>query len=109
MSQDRCLSCHQPFKKDRSNNQNRYYWGVVIKLLSEHTGFEPDEMHEVLKHIFLSYPKTLETKKPELVYISKSTSGLSTKDFEDFMSRVRTWASLELAVWIPEPNEEISL
>ena len=28
----------------RSNEQNSYYWGVVVALLSEHTGYTPEEI-----------------------------------------------------------------
>lgn len=104
--QERCQTCHRPFRKDRSNNQNRYYWGVVVKLLSEHTGFNEDEMHEVLKYKFLTEKKILSTKKGwEDVSISTSTTRLTTKQFEEFMTKVRQWASIELDCYIPEPNE----
>lgn len=102
---ERCPTCHRSIKQDRSNNQNRYYWGVVINMLSEHTGFTPSEMHEVLKYRFLSYPRILISKTPEKVLIAKSTTNLTTKEFEEFMTRVRQWASIDLGLWIPEPNQ----
>jgi dihydroorotate dehydrogenase len=97
-------------KKQRSNNQNRYYHGVVVKTLSEHTGFTSDEMHEVLKHKFLKTYLHVVNKKGsvEEVQISKSTKDLNTKEFEDYMTKVREWASIELGCWIPEPNEELT-
>ena len=36
-------------KSKRSDQQNRYYWGVVIEILANHCGYEAEEMHEALK------------------------------------------------------------
>lgn len=48
----------------------------------------------------------LETKSgPKEIEIERSTTDLNTKEFEDVMTKVRQWASLEMSVWIPEPNE----
>lgn len=104
--QERCSTCHRAFRKDRSNSQNSYYWAVVVKLLSDHTGFNDSEMHEVLKYKFLTQKKILSTKKgDEDVSISTSTTKLTTKQFEEFMTKVRQWASIDLDCYIPEPNE----
>lgn len=109
-SADRCPTCHRAYRKDRSNQQNRYYWGVVLKALGDHTGYTPDEIHEFLKQNFLhrNYIRIV-TKKgtPLKANIVRSTTDLTTTEFEDFMTKVRQWASLELSCWIPEPNEEI--
>ena len=42
----------EKYSKKRSNPQNRYYHGCVLKYLSETTGFTVTEMHEVLKAKF---------------------------------------------------------
>ena len=105
-----CPQCgYSSDKKQRSNNQNRYYRGVVIARLSEHTGFTPEEMHEVLKWKFLRGWKTLNTKQgfKEAEY-TRSTAELDTKEFEAYMTKVREFASIELSCWIPEPNEQIA-
>jgi hypothetical protein len=86
------------WRKPRSDNQNSYYWGCVIELLSEHSGYTPDEMHEALKQLFLT-DKTLQIPKV------KSTTDLNTLEFEEFLSKVRIWASVELQVNIPFPRE----
>jgi nitrogen fixation protein len=41
----------------RSLAQNRWYWGVIVKAISDTTGYDPLEIHELLKEKFL--PKTL--------------------------------------------------
>jgi hypothetical protein len=41
------------YSKRRSNSQNSYLWGIPYKLLSDHTGYSPDEIHEICKYKFL--------------------------------------------------------
>lgn len=93
----------KPYRKVRSDNQNRYYWGVVVKMLCEELGYSDEEMHEVLKQRFLMREKVQVAGVEYAIY--GNTSSLSTTDFEDFLSKVRAWASIDLGVFIPEPNE----
>jgi len=83
----------------RSDQQNRYYWGVVVRLLAEHCGYTPDEMHDALRVQFLT------VKREGLPTTMRRTSDLDTAEMEQFMSSVRQWASMELSIYIPEPNE----
>ena len=89
-------------KSIRSYNQNRYYWGVVVNLLSEETGYSKDDMHEVLRGMFLSSIINFKGKEIPMV---KSTAELNTKEFEDYLSQIRMWASKDLSVYVPDPNE----
>lgn len=109
-------------KRTRSNRQNRYYWGCVIPLLCEAFGWidneGPEEMHEYLKYKFLAkkrYIKIFPGAQNELTEVfsdaeeevatTRSTTSLTTVEFEDYMLQIRQWASLEHGVYIPEPNE----
>lgn len=85
-------------KKSRSNQQNRYYWGVVCKLVSDHTGYMPEEVHQIMAEKFLSYEKDGRV-------FTRSTTKLKTAEFEDYMEKCRRWAAMELQVYIPLPNE----
>ncbi len=91
----------------RSNQQNRWYWGVIVELLSEHTGYTPDEIHEVLKAKFI--PKRLAVSdsngeiKGEFV-IGGTTTTLDKNDFGEFCESVRRWAADDLGVVIPDPD-----
>lgn len=85
-------------KKSRSLQQNRYYWGVVIDILSRDTGYYPEEIHQLMAKKFLSYEKKGE------VFV-KSTTMLSTTEFEEYLSKIRIFASMELGIFIPLPNE----
>lgn len=108
MSQERCPTCHRPYKKDRSNGQNRYYWGVVLKAFyNSEIGYTAEEWHEIIKHKFLKEWRTVKGKtKTEEIEITRSTTDLNTKEFEELMTKIRQWASIELGIWIPEPNEQ---
>lgn len=85
-------------KKNRSGQQNKYYWGVICKLVSDHTGYTPDEMHQIMADNFLSYEK--DGKRFTL-----STTKLKTAEFEAYMEDCRRWAAMELQVYVPLPNE----
>ena len=86
-------------RRTRSNNQNRYYWGVVVSILAESFGYSPDEMHNALAWRFLRLDD-----RPELPTV-RSTTTLTTGEFERYLEAVRTWASIEQGVFIPLPNE----
>ncbi len=85
-------------RKDRSNPQNRYMWGVVYKLLSETTGYSEDEIHDAMRMLFL---KDTERK----VAILKSTTSLTTVEMEEYLEKIRMWAAQTLSCNIPLPNE----
>lgn len=42
----------QTASRRRTSQANRYYWGVILAILSEDTGYEPDELHEYFKKRF---------------------------------------------------------
>ena len=89
-------------KNRRSLNLNSYYWAVVVKLLSEETGYNKDEMHEVLKSMFL---RTKYQIKGVWIHGTKSTTKLNNKDMQVYIEECKTFASTTLGVYIPDPNE----
>jgi len=94
------------YRKNRSVRENSYYWGVIIKELCSFTGFQPDEMHEVLKMKFLRDDKTIRATG-ELVPGFKSTKTLNTAEFEAYCEAIRVFALADLDCYIPLPNELI--
>lgn len=82
----------------RSNEQNRYYWGVLLKIFSEETGYTQQELHEALKYEFLK-------KDMGRLTGAKSTKELNTKEFNDYISTVRNFASRDFGCYIPSPGE----
>jgi hypothetical protein len=85
----------------RSGNQNRYYWGVVIPIIEEATGYDGEELHEALKVKFI---QPWASKAGDLT-IYPSTARLDTAGFSEFIEKVRRWAASFLNIHIPGPNE----
>jgi hypothetical protein len=106
-------------KKTRSSEQNRYYWGVVVRMVCE--GFQalgnpvnPDneidtqEVHEFLKRRFLQ-PEIFVDANGEAHEIGWSTSRLSTSQMMDYIAQVQQFAAEFLNIVIPEPGEQVQL
>lgn len=89
-------------KTIRSEQQNKYYWGVVIKLLVEEIGHDKDEVHEIMSHMFLRRELELDG----VIYaVGTSTTKLNTKEMEEYLEDIRRWAAVERNMYIPLPNE----
>lgn len=85
-------------KKRRSDREHRYYFGVIVKELSNFSGHSPDEMHEALKAMFLSYEEN------GITFV-KSTTDLTTVEAEEYYETIRRWAAETLQVYVPTPSE----
>lgn len=85
-------------KQKRSLSQNRYYWGVLVKMLSDYTGFTPNEMHQVLGENLWNYEK--DGRK-----FIKSTTEMDTAEFTRRIDEARLFAQEQIGIYIPEPNE----
>ena len=87
----------------RSNEQNCYYWGVVLKMIADYCGYfgrdEMESLHAELCRRFIPGPRHGRLQLP------KRTSGLSTVEMNEYMESIRVWAANELNLYIPEPNE----
>lgn len=94
-------------RASRSHLQNRYYWGVVVDLLSEHTGHTPDEIHDLLKAKFLPKKLAVQDGNGEIrgeYVIGGSTAALDKVAFGEYVEAIRHWAAIELDVLIPDPD-----
>lgn len=92
----------------RSLAQNAWYWGCILKLLSDHTGYTVDELHEYCKQRFNS--KKVAFCDEHGVVKDEETIGLSTTrlnkiTFGEYCEAIRQWAAEDLHVYIPDPNE----
>ena len=87
----------------RSLNQNRFYWGTALRIIADFTGHTPEEIHYALKTILL--PRRFIMLAGREVEVGKTTTDLSTTEFEAYLERLRAWASSELGIEIPTPNE----
>jgi hypothetical protein len=85
-------------QKRRSTPQNSYLWGVVYALISQHTGYTIEEVHEAMGFQFRKIANS------PMIRI-RSTTTMSTVEFEEYTAKVRAWASSELNIYIPNPND----
>ena len=97
----------EKIKHSRTNSQNSYYWGVVVKLIAQHTGHDPEQIHELLKQMFS--PKWYVFWKDPLsdkeLAIPTSTTRLDTLAFVEYTEKCRMWANEFLGLQIPLPGE----
>lgn len=91
----------------RSLQENAYYHGVIVKILSDETGFSPEEMHDIIKTHFLTEKIRLPKDRRRKITRTRSTTDLTTVEFEALCENIRTWAKLTLNIHIPKPNENI--
>lgn len=90
----------QKRRKPRSDNQNRYYWGVVVRLIADEIGeLDQDLVHHYLQIAVGNFKEIKGVKVPD------GTSLKNTGEMEEYLERVRTWASSELSICVPLPNE----
>ena len=93
----------QKLRKKRSLNQNSWYWGVAIELISDHTGLEPEEVHDFLKDKFLKDKEIVIGGEKRMV--TPSSTRLSTAGFTKYMEVIQRWALDKLDINIPSPGE----
>jgi len=89
----------------RTNDQNAYYWGVVITILSDHFGYDSEEMHEEMKYLFNPIQSKIHPDRK----IGGSTTKLSTVDFfssneKSYVERICKWAAEDYDIYIPPPE-----
>lgn len=87
-------------RKQRSLRANRYYWGVVIKMIADFLGYAPEECHEALKRKFLG-----EVEDRYGLKRVATTTTLTTIEFIDaYTEPIKRWAAEFLKLYIPDPD-----
>ena len=99
--------------KQRSSQQNAFYWGVVIPAVKElfeaaGTTCTPEDVHCYLKEHVGGMMKIIFLPDGSRRAIVESSIKLSTKEFEDYMEKVRAWAA-GWGVQIPLPHEDVEV
>ena len=115
--------------KQRTNPENRYYWGVIISITADYIeenylfDYEDEEtletvhpdinetremLHEMLKKKFLCV-KFVSQETGEEEYTMLSTSRLPTVKFEQYAERCRVWINEFFGLTIPLPNEQAEI
>ena len=92
----------------RSIPQNKSYWLLCVTPMAEAAGTTPEEMHECLKVELLSKQITVNTKDGvEFKKIVESTTKLTTKEFSEYMERVKEIAARVYGIVCRDPNEQL--
>ena len=87
----------------RSSQANRYYWGVLIKIVADWSGFTSDEVHQEFRKKFLTYEKVHKNKTYKF---TKSTVDLKVSEFSEYLKKCINYTQQELELIIPEPDSE---
>lgn len=100
-------------KKSRSNNQNRFYWGVVLPLvqngLLDATGElrSVDNIHyKILLPLFAPLNEIVNKDTGECINERLTSSEMTTTQFMEYILEVQKWSAEFLSIDIPNPNEE---
>lgn len=103
------------YYRQRSVSQNAVlHW--YISEISEETGMDKDEIKEALKKKFLTVALTdkngeimADKDSGEVLERVKSTTELTTIEFNDFTENIRLWSNSYLNLQLPLPNESVEL
>jgi hypothetical protein len=100
-------------KKNRSNNQNRYYWGLVLPLIQngllDATGElrSYDNIHyKILLPLFAPTNEIVNKDTGECIVERLTSSEMTTTQFCEYIIEIQKWAAEFLGIDIPSPNEE---
>ena len=100
-------------KKSRSNNQNAFYWGVVLPLvqkgLLDATGElrSNDNIHyKILLPLFAPTNEIVNVDTGESLLERLTSSEMTTTQFCEYIMEVQKWGAEFLGIDIPSPNEE---
>ncbi|MCK9220237.1 MAG: hypothetical protein M0P47_09340 [Bacteroidales bacterium] len=100
--------------KKRSQEENKYYWGVVINefcrgykdMTSE--DITPETAHELLKQKCngkdVPHPET-----GEILTVGRTTTELTTIQFIEYWDRCRDWIQDWFGIYVPAPNEQMEI
>jgi hypothetical protein len=124
----------EKMKSSRSIQQNRLYW-VYVDILAKEIGESKEEMHEIIKYIFLSQKRYIsvvngksvilaledgiyvDAKTGEIYDIEKvepydkigTTTTLTKSEFIEFIENLIIWAKEFLNVTLPRPEEQTQI
>lgn len=92
----------RPYRKSRSLEQNSLLWAWYA-VIAQETGHDAEEIHEFCKHKFL--PPVFVDMGGEVIETRRTTTKLKVGEMAEFMNAVHAWATTELGVILPLPEE----
>jgi len=96
-------------RRSRSIQQNRYYWGVVVEMIHRQLiddGWEAskEDVHEMLKAKY-NIKELYNETTGEVMQTVRSTTDLSTTEFEAYNESCKRWAAETIGLVIPDPQQ----
>jgi len=85
-------------------SQQRYYFGVVVALVSEYIGETREDTHELLKQEHLP-KRQIELLDERMLTMPPSTRGLTVEQYTEYIERCRVWSAQFLGLSIPDANQ----
>lgn len=95
----------EPHRKKRSLSQNSLYWkwlNETMKIVSQETGNDADDLHEFFKRKFLA-PQVIEIGGETVQ--RWTTTKLTVPEMTDFINKVYAWVTSELGLILPVPED----
>ncbi len=100
----------KPYKPNRSNQQNKYLWGVVYKSILDHFvltgnyGYTSEDMHDFLKGRYLAHKGKVIDDGESVMVVGVKTSRLNKEEFSEYVNNIKAWALDKLGIEIPESD-----
>lgn len=96
-------------RKRRSNDQNAYYWAVIVKAITDALNEQGEnltkkETHEFLKFRYLRYQKINEANGQVIFEYGRDTHTLKTHEFSIYLDQCIQFAAEMFGVRIPPPR-----
>jgi len=97
--------------KRRSQKQSRFYFGVVLPLITAlfreyGDNICPEEVHRYLKGTIGGYKKPITTPDGDVIWHVDTSTKLTAAEWEVWMDLIRAWAAAR-GVQVPYPNEGV--
>ena len=104
----------EKFKKKRSTQQNRFYYGVIIPIVQnclKEAGhiMTSESTHDLIKLKFLKETLFVNETTGEVIERIKSTTELSTSQFMDLLTEINNFTFEYFGVSLPSPNDDLTL
>lgn len=103
-------------RKKRSNNQNAYYYGVVMPILQkglyDATGEIRDTSsihYQIILPLLAPKREITNIHTGEIITENMTSSEMSTTEFCEFILNIQKWASEFLNIDVPSPDEDLTL
>lgn len=98
------IEWREPTRRARAN---RYYWGVVLKMMAEEMGESPEYVHELMKLRHNTQRGAgLVTGPGNDLVIPKSTATLTIAEFSAYLELVMRDGMEYLGIEFPPPSSE---